>query len=455
MKFEFLNGFKKLFDNKKFLVAFSVVLAIVFWLVIEITENPSRDITLSDVPVTLIEKQDDNNNKLVPVGDYNDKVTVMISGPGYIVGTVSKDDVTVSVKSYKDVEKPDRYTLLLEATVGKNGCTAVPSPNFIEVTYDYILEADIPVEIDVSELDKQLTGDTANKYSDLHIERSVLKNEADGAELPTLKISGPSEVVSKVAKVKIKPDLKVKAFERKTDNFEEFTLEFLDKDSKPIVDQDASLLTYNTETYVRVVVYKTAEVQLKPTFINKPGSYDADEIPNCSLKIFNEINNKYEAISSVKVKGPIDAVDSLISNGLLLSPIDFTKVTPGNTKFNVSFVLADGVSVVDGTEEITVSLNIGTVRQKTVTVDPSRIQFYGLGEGMTATTSYKKGISVTVCGRYAVLSTVNADDIVISVDCTGMAAASSGTKPLTVTITGSVEAWAVSINPVDINVTVK
>ena len=452
MKFEFVKSFRKLFDNKKFLVAFSVVLAIVFWLVIEITENPSRDITLSDVPVTLIEKQDDNNNKLVPVGNYNDKVTVIISGPGYIVGTISKDDVTVSVKSYKEVERPDKYTLVLEATVNKNGCTAVPSPNFIEVTYDYILEADIPVEIDVSELDAQLMGNAANR--DLHIERSVLKNESDGAELPTLKISGPSDVVLKVAKVRIKPDLKAKSFERQTDNFEEFTLEFLDKDNNPIPAEKASLLSYNTETYVRVVVYKTAEVQLQPTFINKPGNYDVDEVPNCSLNVFNEMTNKYESISTVTVKGPIEAVDSLITNGLLLAPIDFTKITPGNTKFNVSFVLADGVSVVDGTEEITVSLNIGTVRQKTVTVDPSRIQFLGLGEGMTATTSYKKGISVMVCGRYAVLSTINVDDIVISVDCTGMTAGSTGTKPLTVTITGSVEAWAVSINPVDVNVTV-
>ena len=453
MKFEFLKRFRKLFDNKKFLVAFSVVIAVVFWLVIEIAENPSRDITLSEVPVTLIEKQDDNNNKLVPVGEYSDTVTVMVSGPGYIVGTVSKDDVTVSVKSYKDVEKPDKYVLLLEATVDKSGCTAVPSPNFIEVAYDYILEADIPVEVDIKEIDALLKGNQV--YTDLKIDRGVLKNESDGLELPKLKISGPSGVVSKVAKVKVKPDLGAKSFTGKTENFEKFTLEFLDKDSNPLSKEDASSLTHNTDIYVRVVVYKTAEVALKPTFSNLPQYYiENGSLPKYSLSVFNETENRYEAITSVTVQGPIDSIDALVANGLSLSAINFTKVTPGNTKFNVSFVLGDGVTVVDGTEEITVSLDVGSIKQKTFTIDPSKIQFYNLNGGMTATTSYKKGITVTICGRYAVLSKIKAGDIELSVDCADIATASVSTKTLSVKLKGSVEAWAVLVNPVEINVTV-
>ncbi|MBE6798375.1 MAG: hypothetical protein E7525_01135 [Ruminococcaceae bacterium] len=446
MKFEFLKKFRKLFDNKKFLVAFSVVIAVVFWLVIEIGENPSRDITLSDVPVTLIEKQDDNNNKLVPVGQYSDNVTVIVSGPGYIVGTVSKDDVTVSVKSYKDVEKTGVYTLTLEASVNKSGCTAVPSPNFIQVKYDYIMEADIPVEVDVSEF-------KFTTVTDRKIGRSILKSEADGAELTTLKISGPSEVVSSVARVVVKPLQGLQPFAEETVNYDSYEATFYDHAGNPIA--DSSQLVYNTDTYVRVVVYKTAEVGLKPTFTNLPQYYvDNGGLPKFSLSVFNETTNKFEAIDSVTVQGPVETVQALLDNGLSLAPIDFSKVTPGNTKFNVSFVLGDGVTVVDGTEEITVSLDVGSLKQKSFTIDPSKIQFYNLNGGMTATTSYKKGITVTLCGRYAVLSKVKAEDIQLSVDCADIATASVNTKTLTVKLKGSVEAWAVSINPVDINVTV-
>lgn len=446
MKFDFIKKIRKLFDNKKFLVAFSIAIAIVFWLVIEITENPSRDITLSDVPVTLIEKQDDNNNKLVPVGDYSDKVTVIVSGPGYIVGTVSKDDVTVSVKSYRDVEKTGIYTLTLEASVNKSGCTAVPSPNFIQVKYDYIVEADIPVEVDVSEF-------KFTTVTDRKIGRSVLKSEADGAELPTLKISGPSELVSTVSKVVVKPDQKLNPFAEETINYDSYEATFYDQLGNVI--EDSSQLSYNTDTYVRVVVYKTAEVALKPTFSNLPQYYvEKGTLPKYSLSVLNEATNKYEGIATVTVQGPVETVQSLLDNGLSLSAIDFTKVTKGNTKFNVSFVLGDGVSVVDGTEEITVALNLGTLSKRTFTIDPGKIQFYNLNSGMTATTSYKKPITVTLCGKYSALNSIKAEDIQLIIDCADITTASVNTKTLTVKLKGSVEAWAVLVNPVDINVTV-
>ena len=65
MKFNPTAFITKLFDNKKFLIAFSVVLAVIFWLVIEITENPSRDVVLSGVPITLTQQTDDNDNILL------------------------------------------------------------------------------------------------------------------------------------------------------------------------------------------------------------------------------------------------------------------------------------------------------------------------------------------------------------------------------------------------------
>lgn len=446
MNLNFSKNLSRLFDNKKFLAVFSIVVAVVFWLVIEIAENPSRDVTVSEVPVTLIEKQDDNEKTLVPVGEYSDKVTVIVKGPGYIVGTVSKDDISVSVKSYKDVEKPGTYTLSLEATVNKSGCTAEPSPNFIQVQYDYISEAEIPVEVDVSEFVFSAT--------DREVGRSVLKNNSDDAELSTLHISGPSEVVSKVAKVVVKPLSGGAAFEEKTTNFDNKELVFYDQFDQAV--EDASLLVYNTDTYVRVVVYKTAEVPLKPTFTNLPAYYSSTNsgLPKYKLRIYDEIKNKYQTVSSVTVKGPVDTVDSLLTKGLELAPIDFSKVKSGNTKFNVSFVLADGVSVVDGTEEITVALDLGTLTTKTVTIEPSNIKFTGLAQGFTVGTSYKKGIKVVLCGRSAALSKVSASDITISVDCSSITVATVETKALKVTVAASVEAWATSSDPTEISITV-
>ena len=449
MKFNFFGNISKLLDNKKFLAVFSIVLAVVFWLVIEIAENPSRDVTVSQVPITLAEQQDDNDNRLVPVGEYNHEVTVTVSGPGYLVGSINSDDVTVSVSSYAEVTNPGNYVLNLTASVDKTGCTITKiSPSYVQVTYDFNTEASVPVEIDVSEFRQYET-------TDCKINRSVLKRNSDGAELTALSVSGPSEIIGTIAKAVVKPDISSVeggTFKMLTSNFKG-VLTFYDANGNEV---DASLLTYSTDTYVRVVVYKTANVPLVPTFTNLPGYYAASEsgLPKYSLSIYNETSKKYDTVESVTVRGPVDTVDALLQTGLQLAPIDFANVTTKNTKFNVSFVLAEGVEVVDGTEEITVSLNVGYLKQKTVNIDPSKIQFLGLGGGLTATTSYKRGINVVLCGKSAALSDIKIDDITVSVDCSSITAATVETKTLVVTVAGSVEAWAVSVNPVEVGVTV-
>lgn len=450
MKFSPMKLISRLFDNKKFLVAFSVCLAIVFWLVIEITENPSRDIVLSGVPITLSEQTDDNDNVLAPVGEYNKEVTVTVSGPGYLVGTVTKDDITVSVSSYAEVTKPGTYVLNLTASTTKSGCSISKiSPSYVQVTYDFDTSAEIPVEIDTSEFQQYVN-------EDCEIYKSSLKNNADGAEITALAITGPSEKVGKIERVVIKPDLTTAEGGQVgsvTSNFKGNVV-FYDAAGNEV---DTLGLTYNVDTYVRIVVYKTAEVNLVPTFTNLPDYYKNSQSgkPPFTLNVYDDIGKKYKAVSKVTVKGPIDTIDGLVVSGLQLSPIDFSKVTPDNKSFNVSFVLAEGVEVVDGTEEVTVSLDLGTLRTKTITVQPSAIKFQGLKQGLNATSSYKMGIKVVVCAKYAVLRQIDANDIALIIDCSEITTATTETKNLTVSLKGGPEAWINSCSVSEVSVTVK
>ena len=52
---EFLKkfSFKKLFYNKRFALTFSVVFAFIFWLVIAIEQNPERERTFNNIPITI------------------------------------------------------------------------------------------------------------------------------------------------------------------------------------------------------------------------------------------------------------------------------------------------------------------------------------------------------------------------------------------------------------------
>lgn len=448
MKHNPFSTLNKLFDNKRFMVAFSIFCAVVFWLIIDISENPTREITLSDITVTISDQTDDKGALLKVIGENERDVAVTISGPGYIVSNVTKKDISVSVVSYADVNRPGTYVLNLTANVDVGGCQISKiSPSYIKVDYDYDTMAEIPVEVDVTAFQQYLPADR-------EIYKSNLKSNADSAEITALSVTGPSEVIRSIAKVVATPVLPSEVTPD-TQNFNA-SLVFCDSVGNPV---DASELEYNTDIYVRAVVYKVAEVSLLPTFSNLPSCYASQDsgLPPYTLYSYNERSRTNEVVTKVTVRGPVETVDSLVTAGLKLSPIDFMQVTPGNTSFNVSFLLDEGVEVVDGTEEITVSLKLGSLKTTEISIDSSQIKYIGLPEGMTASSAItNKAIKVVICYDYDKTRRVTADNIVLTVDLTGITTPSSVTKPITVvTSSPNIYAWATSIDPADTIVGVK
>ena len=448
MKFNPAIVISKLLDNKKFLAVFSLVIAIVFWLVIEIAENPSRDVTVTDVPVILVEQKDDNGNSLNPIGNYVDKVTVTVTGPGYIVGTIGKEDITISVKPEKPIVEAGDYILRLSASVNADDCKAVVNFESIKVYYDYQKDVNVAITVDDSDFKKFETTDSK-------VKRSILKNNFDGTELTTLTVSGPSKEVDKIARVDVRPDLSTLNTNNltfMTTTFESI-VEFYDAAGKKL---DSSLFKYNTDTSVRCVVHKTASVKLRPTFTNLPSYFtqNSSEL-KYSLSAYNEISGKYDAVTEINLEGPVDVINRLVETGLELEPIDFANVRPGKTSFNIALSLPDEVVNVDMVENIRVSLNLGAISVKTVEIDPSDIKFVGLDQKFTASTSYAKKIKIQICGISSAINAVNTNNISVSVDCTAITTATVETKPLVVAVSINAKAWAVSIEPVEISITVK
>lgn len=448
MKFNVGQIVRNLFNSKRFLVIFSIVCAVIFWLVIDITENPTREVTISGVPVAVVEQADDKDKVLKVIGEYRDEISVTVSGPGYIVSNVDADDITVAVVSYAEVNGPGKYTLDLKATVNVAGCTVEKlSHSYIQVVYDYDTSAEIPVDVDVTQFQTLLPADR-------EIFKSVLRNNSDGLDLPTLKVTGPSEVIGVISKVVATPDIPNDAAPE-TQNFSG-TLVFYDADGNVV---DSTQLVYNTDHYIRVVVYKVAEVKLVPTFTNLPACYQGDNSSNLKYTLYryNELARAKNPITVVKARGPVDVMDKIITSGLELTPIDFMKVTSGSTSFNVSFALSDGVEVVDGTEEVVVALQFGNLRTTTIVIEPSRLNFKGLSQGLSAVSSItNKQITVKVCYDRNKTARVTAEDIILSVDCSGVNNASSVTRPITVsTVSDKVFAWANSIDPAETGIEIK
>ena len=150
-------------------------------------------------------------------------------------------------------------------------------------------------------------------------------------------------------------------------------------------------------------------------------------------------------------------VDKLLVSGLRLQAIDFMQVKSGNTSFNVAFILEDGVEITDGTQEITVTLNLGNLKTTVLQIEPSQIRFIGLTEGMRASSTItNNNIKVTVCYDYSETRRVKAEDIVLTVDLSGITTPSTVKKTISMTTSdSSIFAWANSIEPADTVVEIK
>ena len=198
---------------------------------------------------------------------------------------------------------------------------------------------------------------------------------------------------------------------------------------------------------------------LKPTFENLPLCYSTSStgLPEYSLYRYSDKARSNEKLTTVKIRGPIDTVDGLLNSGLSLSAIDFMKVTSNNTSFNVSFILPEGVEVIDGTEEVTVDLKFGRLATSNIQLDPSKIQFIGLPQGMTASSVItNKTIKIKVCYDRNKTSKVSAKDFSVTIDLTGISTSSTVTKTIKVsTASASCYAWVISVNPAETNIEIK
>lgn len=437
-----VSWMSKLFDNKKFLVAFSIICAIVFWLIIDITENPSRDITFSEIPVSLSEQKDDDENVLIPIGDNTKSVKVTVNGPGYIVSTVSKDDITVSVKSYSEVSEPGTYVLTLSATVDKNDCKVVSiSPSFVQVVYDYNVTKDIPIEIDASEyLD-----------ADCEIEATKSKFYGSTSEITALTVTGPSEFVSPIEKVVIKPDLPAQTILTGKQSIKDFNLVFYDALGNQV---DSSMLEYDVADHsLRIVVLKRAFVEVVPNFINVPAYYTQPDKSDFFELFRNDELTKSSQKITVEVKGLDEKVDYLIQNGLKLEAIDFKDIKgEDDCTFLRSFVLDEGVEIIDGTERIVVKLNLGTLStSKEISVDPAAIKLVNTGD-KDIEVNYNGTIKVTLCGASADIKKIKAGNLVLTIDCAG-GTISEG--KIVVSADAKYRAWAIKINVETVTLTMK
>ncbi len=385
MKFLSNFSFKKLLYNKQIIIPFSIFMAFTLWLVIVINQKETMQLTFSDIPVSVnLENTFAAENKMSIIGDISEqRFTVTIKGPSYIVSSLTASDVSLYA-SAGEVDAPGTYDLQVATSASVNAAEYEVlniSPPTLKTTFDYIDTKDFTIVASAE-------GAVASKG--LIAENGVIS----GAESDTVTITGPRSVINQIETVK------ASAVVNKTlSASESFDADIVlyDANGKNIKTDYLTLSTAKVK--VTVPISKKKVVPVKVEFSNTPTGFKSSAIPV-------GVDHK-----SVTVIGTPETVDK--TTAVLLSAIDITTVSDTNYKFDVSAKLPEGVRLLENIESFKVTVDTSGFITRTFTV--SEIKYKGMPSGLKATVPNTIS-NVKVFGPKAVISKLKASDIYAEVN---------------------------------------
>lgn len=339
-------SFKKLFSNKKFALAFSLIVAFVFWLVIVIDQNPEMPRTFNNVPVSITAAGTNLEalNMEVVSKNIGDTAAVTIKGPSYVVSTLKADDILVTV-DLSGIEQTGEYTLNLVAKKisGKTDYEFVSiNPTTVTILVDKIVDEYIDAVVEAPGVTVDLEAD-----SNLGIEPLTIDDK--------IHIKGPQSEFAKIASVKaiISDEVALSASKSFNAVIKLFDANGKELDTKPFVLSSESVT-------VTAKVFKRATLPLKLVFTNKPAG-----APDLNYTITLDTG---EVVKDIDIQGEPDVINTL--SAVELAPIDFSTISINNTNFDVALNLfTESIKSSDNISTVKVSFNLKDYRQKGIAVN--------------------------------------------------------------------------------------
>lgn len=419
---------KRLFDNNKFVLWFSAIAAIIFWMMITITESPASENTISGVSITIPTE----NSVVSELGlDVIDDVTafkaaVNVTGPAYVVSSLGPDDVAVTA-SISKVTNAGTYELELRASKqgagsGREFEIASISPATITVTFDYIDTKQFPVIA-------QAIG--ASAIQGLIAEDPVVSDSNN----TILTFKGSRTNMDKIGRVVAVAE--VNNVLSQTETFPG-RLEIYDAQDNLLPAENYTITTADglsvPDVQISVPISKMKTVPIVAQFINAPAAFQNSAISHTL------------SFSHIDIIGPPETIDNI--NSISLSEIDFDLIDENSQSFETDLILPDGVKSMDNISAVTVTIT-GLERYTVSTYTVSNIVVTSAADG---TASLSRNIrNVKIFGPRAVLNSISSSDLYAEVDVAGKQAGEH-TVAVRIKCKTSGEIWQVGTYTATVNI---
>ncbi|HIX66059.1 MAG TPA: hypothetical protein H9736_07400 [Candidatus Anaerotruncus excrementipullorum] len=387
----------KLFDDKRFLIVFSLVMAVLSWLVVvsSVDRNVSAQIRNVQVDLAQAEREVLLPLNLTIVDGRSATATVAIEGDRSVVGGVGPADIDIQA-DLSGITGPGTYevTLYGNRTLNYNVGDRY-GKGFRLQSIDPISPATL--EIQVARL-------TSRRFD--------LTADIDGLQVPedyvgmdtvlnprTITVTGPESAINRIDRCVVSAQFTEPLTGSRTISS---PIVLYDVEGN-VLDQE--LLTLDTDTAdITIPVYKKKSMALSFDYTNVPSGLPLSQIDDRL------------SVASIQVAGPEDVVDSY--DRLDLGFINFSEVTPENSifLFDVDSVLPTGCVNLSDVHTVSVEVNMSGMTQANFTIPGENIRVVNVPINYTATVETPSISGVHVVGSQQALETLMGSDLVATVD---------------------------------------
>lgn len=416
-----------LIRSDRFLMVFSVLLAIVIWLIVVSLVDPEDDYTIKDIPVTInLSGTSAESNGLSVVDTTQHAIDYTVHGKIYEIGKLTADNFSATC-NVPDISEPGVYTLTISVSprdteIEYTEVSIAPS-NKIDVEFDRLAQKTFTLEASVSNKEPA-DGYIIDKYT---------------TTPQTLDVKGPESVMGTIDRVVVQND---ESMVIKTSTAIDGELIFLDANGMRI---DSSSLRYkDTDFKISIPLYKKTTLPLVFDYINVPEGIDTDAI-HATISPADEIN----------VAIPVDAATGV--DKISLGQVDFRKIGL-NKSFTFDVPLLAGYINLDEINQVTVSFDVTEENGYAQTyLNANNIVITNVPSGYDVAKITEQVSDILFVGKKDVIANLSSADVVLTADLSTVATLSEGEQRVAVAITvnDKKQAWAVGEKSILISVSKK
>lgn len=387
----------RVLHNDKLMMVLSLVVAFVIWFLVVYGPGTQEERVISGVPisVTLNDYVVDQYNLRI-VDGANATASVKVSGTRSEIAGLTANDITVTADAGQ-ISKEGEYVLPLRATSSGNfSIVSVTGDdgvnNTVTITCDVWREQSFSVKVmmpklSVSDPEQYQFGTPALSGAAVTGNNVIVA----GARTDIIRIDRVEAVIAEEEELS------------ETAVFEADLIAY-DEEDNP-VESVSFLLAENgkVDVTVPVLVFKT--IKLTPSVKHVPDGYktrtDLVTVTPAEVELWCLPTEEEEYVQNMQD----------------LLTLDFDSISPDDLTKEVVLSGEGGVRLQNGTETVTLKLNINNIYLRTmdVPISSENIRVTNLPDGHTCVPTQKQLTGVKLCGPAEALARIKAEDIVLDI----------------------------------------